>query len=55
MKNYTDRSLTKGGIMSSTKYCQKEPQERPVYQKRVTEEDIKPALREKNFEHEKDF
>ena len=33
MKNYTDRSLTKGRIMSSTKYCQ-EPQERPVYEKK---------------------
>ena len=26
--------LTKGRIMSSTKYCQKEPQERPVYEKK---------------------
>ena len=30
IKKYTDRFLTKGRIMSSTKYCQKERQERPV-------------------------
>ena len=43
IKNYTDRYLTKGRIMSSTKYCQKEPQERPVYEKKD------PQLRQPNL------